>query len=173
MTTTDRAAGAVGSTAGGPVRARFPLAWRIFLGTAVVVAAVLGGALWLTARAAERAAATAASRGVASLREQVTAQLDGVGRGLLDGARVFAQSPGFRALVASGAPGDALDQAREAAERLDATWVQVVDARGVRLAKSDEPDARRARSSCTSSRATAGCGSAARRSPRRPPSPPR
>jgi HAMP domain-containing protein len=123
------------------VRARFPLAWRIFLGTAVVVAAVLGGSLLLTARAAERAAASAAARGIASIRSQVRTQLDGNAQRLLDGARVFVQNPTFRSLVASGGRADALDQAREAAERLDATWVQLTDGAGVRLAKSDDPEA--------------------------------
>ncbi|MDP9026424.1 MAG: amidohydrolase family protein, partial [Actinomycetota bacterium] len=44
-----------------------PLAWRIFLGTTLVVALVLGGALAWTARSADRAAATAASRGVVGI----------------------------------------------------------------------------------------------------------
>jgi len=124
------------------MRVRMPIAWRMFLGTALVVAAVLGGSLLLTARAAQRAAAAAAERGIAAIRAQVSTQLDARARGLLDAARVFAQIPEFRSLIANGSPADAADQAREAAERLGAGWVQLTDARGVRLAKSDEPNAR-------------------------------
>jgi serine/threonine-protein kinase len=118
-----------------------PLAWRIFLGTSFVVVLVLGGALWWTARSAERAAAVGAARGVAALAAEVAAYLDGDARALEDGAAVFARSAGFRAVVAAGARADALDQAREAGEQLRAAWVQLVDARGARLAKSDAPAA--------------------------------
>lgn len=118
-----------------------PLAWRIFLGTSLVVAIVLGGALAWTARSAGQAAAVGAARGVAALDAEVAAYLDGDARALEDGAAVFARAAGFRAVVAAGARADALDQAREAADQLRAAWVQLVDARGVRLAKSDAPDA--------------------------------
>ena len=120
-----------------------PLAWRIFLGTSLVVAVVLGGALAWTARSADRAAAVGAARGVAALDEAVAAYLAADARGLADGAAVFAHAPGFRSVVASGAPADALDQSREAADQLGAAWVQLVDAQGTRLAKSDAPDAPR------------------------------
>jgi serine/threonine-protein kinase len=118
-----------------------PLAWRIFLGTSLVVAIVLGGALAWTARSAARAAAVGAARGVAALDAEAAAYLEGDARALEDGAAVFARSAGFRAVIASGARADALDQAREAADQLRAAWVQLVDARGVRLAKSDAPGA--------------------------------
>jgi serine/threonine-protein kinase len=126
------------SAAGGPW---LPLAWRIFLGTSLVVAIALGGALAWTARFADQAAAVGAARGVAALDAEVAAYLEGDARALRDGAGVFARAAGFRAVVASGAPADALDQAREAAEQLGAAWVQLVDARGARLAKSDAPGA--------------------------------
>jgi serine/threonine-protein kinase len=124
-----------------PPRLRVPLAWRIFLGSAGVVAVVLGGALLLTAREAERAATASAARGVAALREQAVTRLEGRARALLDGARVFAQGPNFRSLVATGVREDALDQAREAVERLAVSWVQITDGNGVRLARTDMPDA--------------------------------
>ena len=122
-------------------RGGLPLAWQLFLATALVVAGVLGGALWWTARSADRAAVVAAARGVTALRGEVNAYLDGDARGLADGAAVFARAPAFRSLIAAGHRADAADQSREAADRLRAAWVQVTDAAGVRLAKSDEPTA--------------------------------
>src|SRR5262249_46689900 len=54
---------------------------------------------------------------------------------------VFVQNPNFRALLENPAPGDILDQSLEAAHLLGATFVQITDAAGVRLARSDEPQA--------------------------------
>jgi eukaryotic-like serine/threonine-protein kinase len=114
---------------------------RIFLATAaavVVVLAIVLGALSLSAR---RTADAAVARGLAASRRHVDALLAGRERALASGALVFAQNPLFRGLVLARGEADLLDQAVEATQRTGATWVQIADSAGVRLAKSDEPAA--------------------------------
>jgi serine/threonine-protein kinase len=120
---------------------RFRLAWRFFFATALVLAVTGAWSMWWTARSADQAAAVAATRGLGALRDEVAAYLAGDQRALEEGAAVFARASAFRSLVATGRAADALDQSREAAELLRAAWVQVTDADGVRLAKSDDPNA--------------------------------
>lgn len=123
------------------IRRRFTLTLKIFLGTALVVAAVLGTALVLTARSADRTAREAIQRGLESTRDQVQSALADRERTLLAGAEVFTQSAPFRSIVESRRTNDALDQSGEAAELIRADWVQITDAEGIRLAKSDDPGA--------------------------------
>jgi HAMP domain-containing protein/predicted Ser/Thr protein kinase len=113
----------------------------MFLGTALVVAAVLALALALTSRSATETARDAIQRGLEITRDRVQASLEARDDNLLSKAGVFVQSTPFIALVDSRIPGDALDQSIEAAGQLEADWVQITDAQGVRLAKSDEPGA--------------------------------
>jgi eukaryotic-like serine/threonine-protein kinase len=117
------------------------LFWRLFLATAAVVAVVLAIVLGVLAISADRAADAGLARGLAASRLHVTALLDGRERALTSAALVFAQNPSFRALVLARRPPDLLDQAEEAVQRTGATWVQIADADGLRLAKSDEPAA--------------------------------
>ena len=117
------------------------LTWRIFLTAAAVVAVVLGVTLALLTVAAERAGDAATGRALAQSARIVTALLDGRARALESGALVFAQGPVFRSLVIEQRPEDLLDQSLEAVERTGASWVQIVNDSGVRLAKSDEPTA--------------------------------
>jgi len=114
---------------------------RLFLATAAVVAVVLAIVLGVLSVSAERAADAGLARGLAASRLHVTALLDGRERALTSAALVFAQNPSFRSLVLARRPPDLLDQAEEAVQRTGATWVQIADADGVRLAKSDEPAA--------------------------------
>jgi HAMP domain-containing protein len=120
---------------------RLSLTWKIFLGTATVVSAVLAGTLFLTSLSATRAADSAVRRGLDETRRLVATFLEGRERGLASGVLVFAQNPPFRSLVIEGRREDMLDQALEAAEQIGASWVQITDGRGVRLAKSDDPSA--------------------------------
>ena len=117
------------------------LIWKLFLATAAVIALVLAGTLLLLTLLAQRTADAAVSRGLIQTRQLVTALLDGRERSLASGALVFAQAPAFRDLVLAQQPSDMFDQANEAVLRTGASWVQIVDAQGVRLAKSDEPTA--------------------------------
>ena len=122
-------------------RAGSTIVWRIFLTTAAVVVFVLGVTIALVATAAERAADAAARRALDQTRQHVASLLRTRERTLTAGALVFAQNPSFRALVLAKSPADLFDQANEAAERIGATWTQITDGQGVRLAKSDEPTA--------------------------------
>lgn len=124
-------------------RAGSTIVWRIFSTTAPVVVLVLAVTIALVATAAERAADAAARRALEQTRQHVAALLHARERSLTAGALVFAQNPSFRSLVLSKSPADLFDQANEAAERIGATWAQITDEQGVRLAKSDEPTAAR------------------------------
>lgn len=116
------------------------LTLKIFLGTAAVVVAILAVTLAVTARSATRFADESVDRVLGSAREAVRAQLDGRAEGLLRSADVFANSnSNFRAIVASRDLSNVLDQASVAAGEIQASWVQITDAEGTRLAKSDEP----------------------------------
>jgi HAMP domain-containing protein len=119
------------------------LTWKIFLGGVVVVAAVSALTLAITAQSAERAADVAVARGLEATRAHVRALFEGRERGLEASAQVFARNPNFRALFENPQTERALflDQAGEAAEQIGASTVQLTDARGVRLARSDDPAA--------------------------------
>ncbi len=120
---------------------RISLTWKIFLGTALVVAAVLGATVALTARKATQAADASVDNALQAAREQAATYLGSRSRALRGGADVFVQNPNFRALVQEKKLGDVLDQSQEAASQLEADWVQITDADGVRLAKSNDPAA--------------------------------
>jgi serine/threonine-protein kinase len=117
------------------------LTTRIFLGTAAVVAAVLGVALFITGRSASRTADRSVNRALDATRGQIRSQLDERARTLAGQASIFVKDPKFRSLVEQKKLGDVLDQANEGAQRIGADWVQITDDAGVRLAKSDEPGA--------------------------------
>ena len=122
-------------------RAGSALFWRLFAATASIVAVVLAPVLGVLSASASQATDAALARGLDASRRHVQALLDGRSLAVEGGALVFAESPAFRALVLARRPPDLLDQAVEAAQRTGATWVQITDAEGVRLAKSDEPAA--------------------------------
>ncbi|MBI3569451.1 MAG: protein kinase [Gemmatimonadetes bacterium] len=129
-----------------PLRAPTPsrgltLSTRIFAGTAAIVAAVLGVILLLTWRSANRTADQAVDRALRNTREIVGTKLSERGVALRRNAETFVIGSGFRSLVESKRTNDVLDQAQEAVDRTGADWVQITDAAGVRLAKSDEPGA--------------------------------
>lgn len=118
------------------------LTTRIFLSTAAVVAAVLGVTLYFTSREAGRTADTTVNRALVQATDQIATQLDARRRALQGTAEIFAKDPNFRSLVQSrNKLADLLDQTIEAQQRIGADWVQVTDAAGVLLAKSDEPGA--------------------------------
>ncbi len=117
------------------------LAGRVFAGTAGVVVAVLAAALLAASTSVRRAGDAAAQRELEQAADLVAQFLAGRERALAGGARVFAQGPYFRALVAAQHRDDVLDQTFEGAEQLGADWVFITDGAGRLLAKSDEPSA--------------------------------
>jgi serine/threonine-protein kinase len=120
---------------------RFPtgLASRTFLYTAGIVCAVLAAVVIVAFRDGRRVTEEAERRSLEQAADVTAQLLAGRGRSLAGGARVFVQSPYFRALVADGRRDDIVDQAFEAAEQLGASWVFITNERGTLLAKSDEP----------------------------------
>ena len=122
-------------------RPRFPLGWKIFLGTASIVIVAVGASLWMSLRSAETAARAAVSQSVAQAARTASTLLDGQQQTLLRGATTFAENAVFRDMVLHAKAGTLIDQAKEGAERSGATWVQITDAEGVRLARSDMPAA--------------------------------
>ena len=120
---------------------RLGLAGRVFAGMAGVVVVMLGAALLAASASVRHAGDAAAQRGLEQAVDLVAQFLAGRQRALAGGARVFAQGPYFRALVAAERRDDVLDQTLESAEQLGADWVFITDATGRLLAKSDEPGA--------------------------------
>ncbi len=120
------------------------LTWRIFLGAAGVVAAVLAATLLLGWLSVRRTIWGEVDRSLDRTRQLVVTFLRGDERSLARGAAVFAQNPNFRALLENPSAGDMLDQSLEAASLLGASFVQITDRQGTRLARSDEPAATRA-----------------------------
>ena len=117
------------------------LTWKIFIGNAAVVTAVLGITLLLTDRSATRAANAAIDRSLGATREQVTAVLAARDSSLARSAEVFVQNPQFRALVQQKKQESVPDQAVEAAHQIGAYYVQITDDQGMRMARSDDPAA--------------------------------
>lgn len=117
------------------------LTLKIFLGTALVVVAIVAVTLLIAARSAQTAADESVNRVLASARDAVNAQLGGRANSLAGQAEMFALNPQFRALVGERNLSGVLDQAAVAADAMQATWVQITDGEGLRLAKSDEPGA--------------------------------
>ncbi len=122
-------------------RASFPIAWKIFLGTAGVVVVAMGVSMWMSYASAEKAARNAVDQSVSEAARTASTLLSGQQQTLMRGATTFSQSPVFRDLVLHAKPGTLIDQAREAADRAGASWVQITDSAGVRLARSDMPAA--------------------------------
>ena len=114
------------------------LTWKIFIGNAAVVTAVLGITLLLTDRSANRAANAAIDRSLGATREQVTAVLAARDSSLARSAEVFVQNPRFRSLVQGKQQESMHDQASEAAGVIGAYYVQITDDQGMRMARSDD-----------------------------------
>jgi eukaryotic-like serine/threonine-protein kinase len=117
------------------------LTTKIFLGTAAVVAAVLGATLAVTAQQAGKTADEAVTKALGDARAQINTQLDERRSALTGQAEVFVKNPDFRSIVEQKKLGDVLDQSQEAVTQIGANWVQITSDKGIRLAKSNEPGA--------------------------------
>ena len=118
------------------------LTTKIFLGTATVVAAVLGATLIVANISAKRTADKSVSKRLIATREMVSTQLGEREKTLRGKTEVFVQNSNFRSRIESKSSGDILDQAQEAQSQTGADWVQLTDEQGVRTAKTDDPTAR-------------------------------
>ena len=117
------------------------LTTKIFLGTAFVVAAVLGATLIVTSAQANKTANESVTKTLSDARVQINSQLDERRSALTGQAEVFVKNPDFRSIVEQKKLGDVLDQSQEAVTQIGATWVQITSDKGVRLAKSNEAGA--------------------------------
>ena len=114
--------------------------WKIFLGAAVVVAAVAALTLGITVRTGEGAAEAAVHRELRASRAHVRAVLEARERALEAGAQAVVRNPNVRAAIGNAETERAtlFHQARDAARRIGASTVQITNARGVRLVRSDD-----------------------------------
>jgi len=110
----------------------------------VLVIAVLGGALSVIQRVAERAADTSVTRGLAASEAAISDKLDARVAQLGAVAERLAQVPANVAVVGEAIRGGdrptLLDQANEMRDRLGAEWALLTDARGILQAWSGRPD---------------------------------
>ena len=120
-----------------------PLTWRIFVAVGSVVAAILAVTLVLVSLVAQRTADRAIDRALDRTAHLASVLLDARQHALTRAASVLIQNPDFRTTVVTGTPEDIFDRAIEAEQRIEATWVQIIDSTGLRLARSDDPTAPR------------------------------
>src|SRR5688572_5139237 len=120
---------------GGDTEVRLPLGSKIFLGTALVVTAVLGAALLVTNRQAERAADSSALRAVRSTQAAIRDALQSRSQTLLQLAAALVQVPVYVSRIGESIRtdqrADLLDQADELRAQIGADWVLITDPAGV------------------------------------------
>jgi eukaryotic-like serine/threonine-protein kinase len=113
---------------------RLPLATKIFLGTALVVTAVLGAALLVTNRQAGRAADASALRAGTATQSAIRDALEGRSRTLLQLTAALVQVPVYVSRIGesvrSGNRADLLDQVDELKAQIGADWVLITDPGG-------------------------------------------
>jgi eukaryotic-like serine/threonine-protein kinase len=123
---------------------RLPLGTRIFLGTALVVTAVLGIALLITKRQADRAAESAALQALRATQAAIRDALGGRSQTLSQLTAALAQVPVYVSRIGesvrTGNRADLLDQADELRSQTGADWVLITDASGVLRAWTSERD---------------------------------
>ena len=123
---------------------RVPLGTRIFLGTALVVTAVLGIALLITKRQADRAADAAALQALQATQLTIRDALDGRSQTLRQLTAALVQVPVYVSRIGesvrSGKRADLLDQADELRNQIGADWVLITDPTGVLQAWTSQRD---------------------------------
>jgi eukaryotic-like serine/threonine-protein kinase len=112
-----------------------PLSTRIFLGTALVVVAVLGLALLATKHRADAAADVATARAVRATETGIGDALEGRSRTLRRITQALAQVPAYVSRIGESLRtsdrANLLDQVDELRAQTGADWVLITDARGV------------------------------------------
>jgi eukaryotic-like serine/threonine-protein kinase len=126
------------------VDVRLPLGTRIFLGTALVVTAVLGVALLITKRQADRAADSAALQALQATQATIRDAIDGRSQTLRQLTAALVQVPVYVSRIGesvrSGKRADLLDQADELRNQIGADWVLITDPTGVLQAWTSQRD---------------------------------
>jgi eukaryotic-like serine/threonine-protein kinase len=111
------------------------LGQKIFLGTALVVVAVLGAALLVTKRQADSAADAASARALRATQSAIGDALAGRSRTLVQLAAALVQVPAYVSRIGeslrAGDRANLLDQADELRTQTGADWVLITDGAGV------------------------------------------
>jgi HAMP domain-containing protein len=114
---------------------KLPLGRRIFLGTALVVVAVLGSALLVTNRRAAAAADEASARALGATATSIEEALQGRSLTLLRLTQALVQVPAYVSRIGESLRADdranLLDQADELRLQTGADWVLITDGGGV------------------------------------------
>ncbi|HEY7480944.1 MAG TPA: protein kinase [Gemmatimonadales bacterium] len=112
-----------------------PLGTRIFLGTSLVVVAVLGSALLVTKRRADAAADDASARALAASASSINEALESRSITLLRLTQALVQVPAYVSRIGeslrAGDRANLLDQADELREQTGGDWVLITDGAGV------------------------------------------
>ncbi|HEU4475030.1 MAG TPA: hypothetical protein VFR72_09325, partial [Gemmatimonadales bacterium] len=112
-----------------------PLGTRIFLGTALVVVAVLGSALLVTKHRADAAADEASARALGATASSISEALESRSVTLLRPTQALVQVPAYVSRIGEslriGDRANLLDQADELRLQTGAHWVLITDGAGV------------------------------------------
>jgi HAMP domain-containing protein len=121
----------------------FGLAGKIFLASALLVVAVLGGTFGVTSIQANRTADSGVAHQLANTRSAVEDFLAARTHTLAGMSAVSAGVPQFRErLLKSSNRADVLDQAQEYRDLIGAAWVLVTNQDGILIARTDYPEER-------------------------------
>ena len=129
-------------------RRGFGLAGKIFIASALLVVAVLGVTFGVTSYQANRTADAAIHRALDNTRRAVEDYLAARTRTLARSSTVATDVPQYRErLLKRGHDrADALDQANDVRDLIEAAWVLVTDNEGILIARTDYPRSVRSRS---------------------------
>ncbi len=123
---------------------RLPLGTKIFLGTSLVVTLVLGAALLVTKRQADRAADAASLQAVQATQAAIRDALEGRSQTLIQLTAALVQVPVYVSRIGesvrTGERADLLDQADELREQIGAEWVLITDPTGALRAWTSQRD---------------------------------
>ena len=119
----------------------FGLAGKIFLGSTLLVVAVLGAAFGVTSLEANRTADASIHRALLGTRSAVDDYLAARTRTLGRASTVATAVPQYRQrLLNQRDRAEALDQAREIDSLIGASWTLVTNSDGILIARTDYPD---------------------------------
>jgi serine/threonine-protein kinase len=119
---------------------RFGLAGKIFIASALLVAAVLGLTFGVTSFQANRTADASIRRALGNTRTAVEAYLAARTRTLGRASTVATDVPQYRERLLKADRTDALDQANDVRDLIEAAWVLVTSNEGILIARTDYPE---------------------------------